>query len=66
MITLEVADYCHGCDGFDPELESRLYEFGGNVRAQIVVCSNKRRCFQLMRYLERKYKKQEEIDHGGE
>lgn len=63
MISLEVADYCHGCDGFDPELENRCYDFNNDVKAQVVVCSNKRRCYQMMRYLERKYKKQE-VDHG--
>lgn len=65
MIELQVEDYCHDCDGFDPVVENRFYEFSDNIKAQTVVCSNKRRCFQLMRYLERQYKKQE-VDHGGE
>lgn len=60
MIQLDVAEYCHGCDGFDPMLENRCYDLNEDVHSQTVVCSNKRLCYQMMRYLERQYKKQEE------
>lgn len=65
MIELQVEDYCHDCDGFNPVVDKRFYEFLDCIESQAVVCSSKRHCAQLMRYLERQYKKQE-IDHGRE
>lgn len=58
MIKLEVEDYCHECDAFDPIADSVSYQELGveQDRDTFVHCSNARRCRNMVRYLERKLK----------
>lgn len=58
MIKLDVEDYCHKCDAFDPVADSISYQALGVEQDHdtFVRCSNARRCRHLVRYLKRKMK----------
>lgn len=58
MIKLEVEDYCHECDAFDPVADSVSYQALGVEQDHdtFVRCSNAKRCRNMVRYLERKLK----------
>lgn len=64
MITLDVADYCHDCSGFEP-VANKIYNTNGDAFMTKVECERAKHCHNLMRYLERQYKKQE-VDHVRE
>lgn len=63
MIKLEVEDYCHECDAFEPiKDEKTVYDHTtmggicGSHRDIVVKCQSARRCANMIRYLERKQK----------
>lgn len=64
MIELAIEDYCHECDGFEPiKDEQASYEYntmGGSYRVVTVKCQSARRCANMIRYLERKRRNNEE------
>lgn len=58
MIVLDVAEYCHNCDAFDP--------VAINVRSPEAIytavrCNSAKKCFNIQRYLTKEFEK----NHGG-
>ena len=67
MIELMVEDYCHECDAFEPiKDEQTAYEYNtmggicGSYRVVAVKCQSARRCANMIRYLERRRRNNEE------
>lgn len=57
MIKLDVENYCHDCDAFEPTtIEKQEDAITGYITHTFVVCKERRRCANMMRYLERKLK----------
>jgi hypothetical protein len=65
MIKLDVENYCHDCDAFNPVADSMSYQSLGveQDRDTFVRCSNAKRCHNMVRYLERKLKSNGEQIH---
>lgn len=64
MIELKIESYCHDCDSFEPKVDDSedwcMDEFGLPVMGnKIIFCRYHKRCANMMRYLERKTKKNE-------
>lgn len=64
MIELMVEDYCHDCAGFEPKVENSdnyvVDEFGlPIVGNKLIFCRYRKRCVNMVRYLERKLKSNE-------
>ena len=59
MIKLAVEEYCHDCDGFEPEVE-RLYCNDGydELVCQSVQCQKRDQCNHIYSYLKRKVEKE--------
>lgn len=60
MIRLDIAEYCHDCDKFDPEIaeQDKLYNNQQCVLNNTnVVCKNKYLCQKLYSYLYNHYQK---------
>ncbi len=61
MINLDVAEYCHDCDAFEP-ITIKLSSF--NNTDICIRCVNHRKCFNIQRYLtkeiEKKYGRERE------
>ena len=54
MLKLQIKEYCHDCDFFDPELEERAAYFYGKkvyMEDRLIVCANKRSCDKIENYL---------------
>ena len=61
MIKLDVSEYCHGCDGFEADVESpsHTYDVNGHIvysSDTVVRCVLRKLCKNIERYLERKMK----------
>lgn len=54
MITLDVAAYCHNCDGFEP-VKITLGNMNGD-QTTVVRCENNRKCFAMYRHIEKTVK----------
>ena len=64
MIKLDIDDYCHDCDAFKPTtIEKQESTLNGYITHTVVVCKERRRCANMMRYLERKLKYDAEQNH---
>lgn len=58
MITLDVAEYCHNCAGFEPKAEETTMVSGDEKHVYTVVrCVNNRKCFNIQRYLAKEMEK---------
>lgn len=55
MIKLNVEEYCHECEGFEPERVDTGYYLSFNEIIN-VECRYKRRCAAMYRHLEKKFK----------
>lgn len=59
MITLDVAEYCHNCEAFEPVAEKKFLFVDNDVLidnpegSMVVRCENKRKCMAIARYIER-------------
>ena len=64
MIKLEVEDYCQECQGFEPDVDASDFynplNQNENIRDTIVRCRYRKRCANMVRYLERKLKNSKE------
>ena len=56
MIKLDVEDYCHKCDAFDPVADSISYQALGVEQDHDTFVRCSKRCRHLVRYLKRKMK----------
>lgn len=58
MIKLDVEDYCQECQGFEPDADTSDFYNPLNqnecVRDTIIRCRYRKRCANMVRYLERK------------
>lgn len=60
MIKLEVEDYCHSCEAFKPIAEEEsIYPVNVMIPDTYVRCVYRKRCANMVRYLERKMKNNE-------
>lgn len=63
MIKLEVEEYCQECPAFEPDVDSNTwYDPTDNlpsVSDTIIHCRYRKRCANMVRYLERKMKNNE-------
>lgn len=59
MIRLEVEDYCHDCETFEPHVEKAILYDGANEWHQTTVtCESGKACGRMMEYLKRQAKKE--------
>lgn len=58
MIQLDVMDYCHDCDGFDP-IKYCTGVYTHESEFITVECRYKNRCKAMYRHLERVFKKEQ-------
>lgn len=60
MIKLNVAEYCHDCPYFDPEVikTQSIYDAMGNYKGMsgpmLVVCEQRNTCRRFMEYLQKR------------
>lgn len=63
MIKLNVEEYCHDCQEFEPDIETTDWHItmnqNDNIRDTIIRCHYRNRCVNMIRYLERKMKNNE-------
>lgn len=68
MIKLDIQPYCECCDGFEPEVRRSdvLYAVGGEAievgEDMFVRCKYRKRCENMVRYLQRQMAKGESND----
>ena len=64
MIRLEVEDYCHdNCQAFRPDVEEPVTFYAGLEiyrNDTVIRCERRNLCKQLLRYLEKNLRKEEE------
>lgn len=60
MIALEVAEYCHSCKEFMPDVETTTYIIDDFVAAEpieiaetVIRCIHRQRCEEIRRYIEK-------------
>lgn len=53
MITLDVKEYCHNCDGFVPIVVTSYLHGNLDEINKVVRCENDRKCTAIARYIER-------------
>lgn len=53
MITLDVKDYCHDCDGFIPMVVTSYLCGNLDEINRVVRCENHKKCIAIERYIER-------------
>lgn len=62
MITIDVAEYCSACMGFDPDVQRPQKAYGMSeeivISDTVIRCSNRNRCKNIERYLRKKVTKQ--------
>lgn len=54
MLKLQIKEYCHECDFFDPELKDCFTYLDGKklyMGDRLVVCANKHSCDKIEKYL---------------
>ena len=54
MLKLQIKEYCHDCDFFDPELEEPVAYFDGKkvyMEDRLVVCAHQHSCDKIEEYL---------------
>ena len=57
MIKLKVEDYCHECPAFEADVDtSGWYDPQSQEEDTIIRCRYRKRCANMVRYLERKLK----------
>lgn len=55
MIKLDVEDYCHNCNEFEPDVHREHLYFAGKDKLETVVrCEHRIRCESIKNYLEGK------------
>lgn len=59
MINLDVADYCHNCDGFDPVAYKTDISTPNNPNTVMTVvrCDNNRKCLAMYRHIQKEVEK---------
>lgn len=64
MIKLDVAEYCHDCPEFEPEVLNKhvLYDDDGKCRGMLgnmfVTCKHRNTCHRFVTYLKRRLAKE--------
>lgn len=70
MIKLDVAEYCHDCPDFEPEVSDKhiIYDDNGEYRRVLgniyVVCEHYNTCHRFMTYLKSRLAKEKGDDNG--
>lgn len=60
MIQLDIMDYCHDCDGFDPvKHNTGVYSCENESEFVTVECRYRNRCKAMYRHLEHIFKKEQ-------
>lgn len=62
MLRLDVEDYCHECETFEPYVSRRIVTVDGNPlwsgSDTIIYCENRTKCEKLIKYLKEQVKQE--------